>query len=201
MNDKLVRPGYDEIAQAYLAQRDQFKNLPHLEDLATRLRPGAAVLDVGCGAGVPVARFFAERGCAVTGLDISPTQVALAREQVPQATFAVRDMRTVQPREYAVDAIVSFYAIFHTPREHHAGILRALADCLRPGGFLLATLGADQWEGVEPFHGVEMYWSHYGPEENRRMLADAGLVILRDQIDTSGGERHHVLLAQRPEGA
>jgi cyclopropane fatty-acyl-phospholipid synthase-like methyltransferase len=197
MQDDLVRSGYDRMAHDYLAQRDQFKNLPHLEELAARLRPGAPVLDVGCGAGVPVARFLAERGFAVTGLDLSPVQVALAREHVPGASFDVCDMRAVQPGAYAVDAVVSFYAIFHTPREQHADILRTLAACLIPRGFLLVTLGADAWEGVEPFHGVEMYWSHYGPEENRTMITSAGLEIIRDVIDTSGDERHHVLLAQK----
>ena len=93
--------------------------------------------------------------------------------------------------------MVSFYAIFHTPREAHADIIRALASCLVPGGFLLATLGSSAWEGVEPFHGVDMYWSHYGPEENRAMVAAAGLAIVRDIIDTGGGERHHVLLARK----
>ena len=201
MHDDLVRSGYDRMAHDYLAWRDQFKNLPHLADLTTRLRPGASVLDVGCGAGVPVARYLVERGFAVTGLDVSQVQVALAREHVPGASFDVRDMRQIQPGAYTVDAVVSFYAIFHTPREQHADILRTLATCLVPGGFLPVTLGADTWEGVEPFHGVEMYWSHYGPEENRAMAAAAGLVIVRDVIDTSGGERHHVLLVQKaPEG-
>lgn len=197
MSDDVVRSGYDHMAHDYLAWRDQFKNLPQLEDLATRLRPGAEVLDVGCGAGVPVARFFAERGFAVTGLDVSSAQIALAREHVPQATFAVRDMRTIQPGEYAVDAVVSFYAIFHTPREGHAALLRTLASCLIAGGFLLVTLGASAWEGVEPFHGVDMYWSHYGPQENRTMIAAAGLLIIRDFIDTSGDEQHHIVLAQK----
>jgi hypothetical protein len=124
-------------------------------------------------------------------------QVALAREHVPQASFTVCDMRAIQPGAYSVDAVVSFYAIFHTPREQHAGILRTLANCLVLGGFLLATLGADAWEGVEPFHGVDMYWSHYGPEENRTMITEAGLAIVCDVIDHSGDERHHVLLAQK----
>ena len=197
MSDDLVRSGYNRMAHDYLAQRDQFKNLAHLEDLAARLHPDAALLDVGCGSGVPVARFLVEHGFTVTGLDLSPVQVALAQEQVPQATFAVRDMRALQPGEYVVDAIVSFYAIFHTPREAHAAILRTLASYLIPGGFLLVTLGASVWEGTEPFHGVEMYWSHYGPEQNRAMITAAGLAIVRDVIDTSGGERHHVLLAQK----
>jgi SAM-dependent methyltransferase len=201
MQDDLVRSGYDRMARDYLAQRDQFKNLPPLEDLVARLHPGAAVLDVGCGAGVPVARFLVERGFAVTGLDVSPVQVALAQEHVPQASFAVRDMRALQPGEYVVDAIVAFYAIFHTPREAHADILRTLASYLLPGGLLLVTLGASVWEGVEPFHGVEMYWSHYGPEQNRAMIMAAGLAIVRDVIDTSGDERHHVLLALKQEAA
>ena len=58
-------------------------------------------------------------------------------------------------------------------------------------------MGASEWEGREPdFHGVEMFWSHYGPERNHVMLEAAGFSIVADEIDASGGERHQMLLGR-----
>ena len=58
-------------------------------------------------------------------------------------------------------------------------------------------MGADEWEGAEAnFRGVEMAWSHYGPEHNRAMIEAAGCSIDLDEIDTSAGERHQVLMAR-----
>lgn len=63
---------------------------------------------------------------------------------------------------------------------------------------MLITMGADEYEGKEQdFHGVEMYWSHFGPAQNRGLVEAAGFTIRRDEIDSSVGEHHQVVLTTR----
>src|SRR3954471_18441513 len=84
----LVRRGYDALSYHY--RRDDAHDgqyAPWLADLHTRLPTRAAVLDVGCGCGVPTARFLANAGHEVTGVDISDVQIQRARRLVPNATF------------------------------------------------------------------------------------------------------------------
>ena len=198
MHHEIVREGYNQAAETYARQRDQFSSLPYLERLRERLRPGAAVLDVGCGAGLPVDRFLVGHGCQVTGIDLSEVQIALARDNVPEAAYAVRDMTDLTAGEYAVDAVVSFYAIFHTPREGHAALLRTFHSLLPAGGLLLVTMGVNDWEGTEEdFYGVRMWWSHYDSVANRRLIEGAGFQILFDESDRQHNERHQVVLAER----
>ena len=80
---KVVETGYDRVAERYLASKDAGDptTLAALEELARTLAPGAAVLDLGCGAGVPVTRWLARR-FAVTGVDFSARQLELARLNV-----------------------------------------------------------------------------------------------------------------------
>jgi cyclopropane fatty-acyl-phospholipid synthase-like methyltransferase len=194
MND-LVRDGYDRIAEAYAAQRNAFDNLPYLRRFAECLPTRSRVLDIGCGSGVPTARFLTEQGFSVLGVDISRRMVELARVNVPNATFEMRDMLSLKPREYEVNGIVALYSVFHVSRNEHPGLFRVLRSFLPDSGPILVTMGAGDWEGTEQdFHGVEMAWSHYGPERNRNILEAAGFRIELDDIDTSGGERHQVLL-------
>jgi len=75
--EEVVRSGYDAIADTYLAHRDRSSNLKYLDILLKLLPPGAHVLDVGCGTGVPAALYLIARGCAVTGIDISERQIEL----------------------------------------------------------------------------------------------------------------------------
>jgi hypothetical protein len=51
---KLVRDGYDSCAPVFAAARSA-EQQPGLELLLPRFAPGSRVLDLGCGAGVPVA--------------------------------------------------------------------------------------------------------------------------------------------------
>ena len=86
---KRVEAGYDAMAEQYLGTKNESDpdTLVALEQISRDLPSRAAVLDLGCGAGVPVSKWFAERGYEVTGVDISASQLELARKLVPGATF------------------------------------------------------------------------------------------------------------------
>ncbi len=197
MANDLVKQSYEKVAKDYVSKRDQFKSLKYLERFSQLVKQGGAILDVGCGAGLPVDRFLIKKGFSVNGLDISPKMVKLAKRNVPQAFFEVKDMSELNKGEYRVDGIVSFYAIFHIGREQHQDLLKKFASFMPNGGPILVTMGAEEWEGTEEnFHGEKMFWSFYGKEKNRKLLENAGFKILSDEIDTSGNERHQIIIAK-----
>jgi 2-polyprenyl-3-methyl-5-hydroxy-6-metoxy-1,4-benzoquinol methylase len=195
---EVVRTGYDRAAESYSAGRNRFQNERYLDRLLRELPPPATILDVGCGSGNPIDRFLADHGYSILGIDISSRQIELARRLIPEGHFEVRNMLDLTPGEYEVDGIVSFYAIFHTPRDRHGELLMTLTSFLRSRGVMLITMGADEYEGREgDFHGVEMYWSHFTARTNRKLLEAAGLKMLLDEIDVGADERHQVLLATK----
>ncbi len=196
MND-LVKKGYEKAAENYASKRDQFKNLKYLDQFAKLIQPKGTILDIGCGAGLPVDKFLAEKGFAVNGIDISEKMIKLAKRNVPEGFFEVKDMSKLKEEEYCIDGIVSFYAIFHTAREKHEEIFKKFASFMPNGGYILVTMGASYWEGSEEnFHGAKMYWSHYGAGRNKQLIENAGFKIILDEIDTSGGEKHQIIIAK-----
>lgn len=200
MDDKgnLVKTGYNQCAKNYAANRDLFKNQKYLEDLAKELSAGAEILDIGCGSGVPIDKFLLGKGFKVTGIDISEEMVRLAKENLPTGRFMVKDMTEIDFSENSLDAIVSFYAIFHIPREEHLPLLKKLHALLKIDGYLLITMGSSDWEGIEDdFHGAKMFWSHYDKDKNVGLVKQAGFQIIYDMVDTSGGEKHLVIFAQK----
>ena len=82
------------------------------------------------------------------------------------------------------------------PREEHAGLLRKVAAWLRPGGLLVATMGAGAVEGsVEAdWLGAPMYFSHHDGEANRRLVREAGLRIVRAREETEKEDGRPVTL-------
>lgn len=196
--EDLVKQSYNKIAKNYLAKRDQFQNQKYLDKLINVLKPGSVILDIGCGSGIPIDRYFLGRGHKVIGVDISEEQIKLAKINVPEGNYEVKNMTALSPSEYRVDAIVSFYAIFHIPRERHENLFKIISNYLSDGGLLLVTMGSVEWEGFEDdFHGSSMYWSHFGKEKNEEIINAAGFKILMSEIDKSANEKHLVVFAEK----
>ena len=195
-NERIVEEGYDKIAQEYHRQRERFDRRDELDEFAGLLPDNARVLDAGCGGGVPVAKFLAERGFRVVGVDLSGNMIRLAKENVPQAEFIKADMTELDFEEDSFDGLTAFYSVIHVPREKHSGLFETFGKILRPDGVMLISLGSGEWEGTEDFHGAEMFWSHYGPKRSLQMIEQASFEILFERLAQSGKEEHYWILAK-----
>ena len=200
----LVRQSYDSQVADYEEMR-QTETPPALNLLTSRLSDGAAVLDIGCGVGIPVTQTLARR-FTVTGVDISGGMLERAKANVPGATFIHGDIMSVEFQSSHFDAVTAFYSIFNLPREEHPELLRLIYGWLKPCGYLLATLSYnDEPAYTEDYYGVTMYWSNYGLEEYKKILDEAGFTILEIGAIGAGykdpteapGERHPLILAQK----
>jgi cyclopropane fatty-acyl-phospholipid synthase-like methyltransferase len=195
----LVKQTYDQIAADYNQGRlDEPADADYLTPLIERLTPGARVLDLGCGAGVPITRALAERH-EVTGVDFSSKQLALARLQVPAARFIQTDMTSCDFPQAHFDAVVSFFAIFHLPREEQDSLFERVHGWLKPGGYFLATLALENEAAYteDDYFGREMYWSNFGIEEYRRLLIETGFEPVGEWLQADSDEAHPLLLVRR----
>jgi len=207
MNEKgIVRAGYDAIAAEYLAARsrdsDDVRLLPELID---RLPEGARVLDAGCGAGVPVTRLLSQ-SFDVVGVDFAEAQVGLARQLVPRARFICQDMTTLSFPDCVFDAICSYYAIIHIPRDEHQGLLLNFHRMLKPSGLALLCLGAGDLptDIDDDYLGARMFWSHYDADTNVELLKECGFGVIWSKVvadQSSPGSSHLFVLAQRGKSA
>jgi len=160
------------------------------------------VLDLGCGTGEHVTAALASR-YSVVGVDISARSVAAARRRVGDASFVDGDIASVAFRGGSFDAVVASFSLIHVPRELHAEVLGQIASWLRPGGWFVATMGADGGtDAVGDFLGVDMYWSSWGADTNIDLVQDAGLDVVSAVEHTehdNGVIRHLWVVARRPQ--
>lgn len=203
LNDpkSIVRRGYDLVSRAYRADdADEGMYANWLDALEGRVAPGSPVLDLGCGCGVPVARRLAQR-YSVTGVDLSPVQVARARELVPDATFVCGDMTAMRFPDESFAAITCLFALIHVPLAEQPAVLSGVGRWLRPGGLFLATVGDRAWTGLEKdwlgVNGGDMWWSHADAATYRRWLADAGLRVELETFVPEGTGGHTFVIAAR----
>jgi cyclopropane fatty-acyl-phospholipid synthase-like methyltransferase len=200
----LVRRGYDAVSLAYRSDdgaaapssaKDLSRYRGWVDELAGLLRPGARVLDLGCGAGIPATRELAGHGLQVIGADFSAVQVRRARRLVPAARMLQADMAELQLRPACLDAVVSFYALIHLPLADQRALFPRIREWLRPGGYFLAIVGAEPWTATESYLGADMFWDHAGTGSYLRWLSAAGLVPAWHRFVPEGKSGHTLILA------
>ncbi len=185
----IVAQAYDRIAERYAEWAGQVRveeRERYTRVLLDSVPAGAPVLELGCGTGLPTTKRLAER-FAATAVDLSERHVELARGNVPAATVVHGDMTALDFPEASFAAVAAFYSITHVPREEHARLLEQIARWLRPGGLLVAALGAGSSAGAveADWLGAPMYFSHYDAETNRRLVERAGLEIVSARVETA----------------
>ena len=126
---------YDAWAAHYDIEANGLLELdePVMREILGSLPPGRA-LDAACGTG-RYATFLRELGHQVTGVDISPGMLALARAKVPDGDFLISDLTQLPQPDDAVDLVVCALALTHVPDV--APVLAEFARVLRPGGNLV----------------------------------------------------------------
>lgn len=199
---QIVADGYDAMGETFAEWRKGFVGDTRREwedDLVSRLADGARVLDLGCGGGSPETKRLAER-FSVTGVDISPRQIERARAAIPEAEFICADFTDLDLPPGSFEAVVSFVAFNHVPRELLAPLLVSIHGWLGPHGWLLTAFGASDnagWTGE--WLGARTYFSGYRPEINSRLVREAGFTVERDEVvefqEPEGPARFHWVLA------
>ena len=198
---RVVQKGYDRVAQSYLQARPQDgEDIALLAEVLRGLPRQSRVLDAGCGSGTPVTSRLLEAGHDVTGLDFSAGQLALARSNVANCQTVQGDLSNLPFSNKSFDAVVSYYAIIHVPREEHETLLREIHRVLRHDGRALLCLGwGDLPEDHDPdsWLGVPMFWSHFDEKTNLALLSKVGLIPQwsKQVADPMGHASHQFVLS------
>jgi ubiquinone/menaquinone biosynthesis C-methylase UbiE len=190
-----LREIYNGFAKTYDRNRGRFDMTQVFDDFYAGLAPGCGrLLDLGCGAGEPFARYFIERGWNVTGVDFSEGMLELAARYVPQMQCIHADMREVEFPAAHFEAITAIYSLFHVPSREHAKLFDKFRRWLKPHGKALFTYatqdytGSIEFDGYREFMGQQLYYSHKSPEKLFADLGRSGLVIEAADYRNIGNE-------------
>lgn len=157
--------------------------------------PGASILDLGCGAGEPIARYLIASGHPVMGVDSSPSLIGLAAERFPAQTWRVGDMRGLA-LGMRFGGILAWDSFFHLAMADQRAMFPIFRAHAAPGAALLFTSGPSEGEAIGSFEGEALYHASLNTDAYRALLDANGFEVLAHQIEdpTCGG--HTVWLAR-----
>jgi SAM-dependent methyltransferase len=169
---------YEENAAAWDRLRGRALDEREWMDAFTaRLPEGASVLDIGCGSGEPIARHLIESGYRITGLDSSPSLIALCRERFPDHEWLVADMRAFDLQR-RFDALLAWHSLFHLHFDDQRAMFPAFAAHATPGALLMFTSGPEHGEAIGKWQDEPLYHASLSQDEYRILLEASGFEIL-----------------------
>lgn len=189
---------YDRRAAQFDADRTKtLFERPWLDAFTALLAPGGSVLDLGCGAGEPIAAHLIAGGARITGVDAAPAMIDLCRQRFPDHVWRVGDVRNWETGE-AFDGVIAWHVLIHLTPGDQRRVLARLGHLLRPGAPLLFTAAPRAGETLGEWRGETLYHGGLDPDETTALLEAAGLTVLKQRASDPDCGGASVWLARRP---
>lgn len=169
---------YERHAEAWDRQRGRdLIEKPWLDRFAALLPDGGSVLDLGCGMGEPIGGYLIERGFDITGVDSSPSLIAMARSRFPDHEWIVADMRRLAlGRRF--DGILAWHSFFHLAPQDQRPMFAIFAAHCAQGGSLMFTSGTEHGQAIGAWEGEPLYHGSLDMEEYEALLALSGFIMV-----------------------
>ena len=168
--------GAQAWVQARLLERTLYEK-PWLDRFRALIPSAGSVLDCGCGAGEPIARYLNECGHPITGIDSSAAMVRMFLARLPNQHAIVADMRKLALLT-TFDAILAWDSFFHLEHEAQRNMFPVFRRHAASGTALMFTSGPSHGEVVGEFDGEPLYHASLDASEYRRLLGEQGFTVV-----------------------
>lgn len=209
-----MRSSYDAIAERYAevfrAELDEAPLdravLRAFAEMVMRDQPDAQVVDVGSGPGTVTAH-LSLLALDVSGIDLSPVMVDIARREHPGLNFAVGEMGALDHADASLAGLVAWYSLIHVPDPRRREVIDEFHRVLRPGGYALIAfqVGDDTLHVDEAFgQPVTLDFHRLQPDAVVALLESAGftltarLVRAPEAVSAATKVAQAVLIARKP---
>lgn len=180
--------GYEAAAQQFIElRRGSSVGATTVRAWGQSLPAGAAVLDLGCGSGMPISQALMDEGLAVYGVDSSPTLCAAFRHAFPGAQVVCESVEDSLFHRRTFDGVIAWGLMFLLPAESQLQLVGQVARVLSsPGRFLFtAPTQACGWADVLTGRMSQSL----GAAAYTSALEAYGLSLVGEYIDE--GENHY----------
>lgn len=167
-----------------------------LDRFVALLPPTGTVLDIGCGAGMPIAGYLISQGLVVTGVDSAPAMIERCVARYPGADFHVADMRRLSLGRH-FNGLVAWDSFFHLTADDQRRMFPIFAAHAAPRAALLFTSGPSHGEAIGTFEGEPLYHASLDPGEYSGLLTSHGFDVIWTIAEDAACGGHTVWLAQK----
>ncbi|MFF1876615.1 class I SAM-dependent methyltransferase [Leifsonia sp. NPDC058230] len=201
-----TRQSYDTVADNYTDfTRAAMDRSPvarsFLDVFSTLVGMQGRVLDAGCGPGW-VTAYLHDNGLEISGIDLSPRLIEIARTNHPEISFDVGSITELPVASHSLAGITCWWVLHHVPDSSLGTVMAQFSEKLEPGGYLLVGghLGASTHTKTEGYGGLPMnvHMAKRPLEIFAELIESHGFVIdLQATLDPASKAPSLILLAHK----
>jgi predicted TPR repeat methyltransferase len=207
-HSRLAKEVFDQYASAYEGKFMFLDLYNDTYDTVCNLvvKPHAEIFEIGCGPGNITRYLLSKRSdFKITGIDISPTMIELAKKNNPSAEFNVMDCRDIGQLSKKYDAIVCGFCMPYLSNEECSNLINDAAMLLNENGLFYFSVieGKYSDSGFEFSSDGKSKTFVYQYEEKYLvdLLAEAGMeitnVIRKSYFKSPEVESTHLIIIAR----
>jgi SAM-dependent methyltransferase len=179
--------GWEVIASQLIAVRSPTIGVATLHAWIASLHVPGAILELGCGGGIPVTGTLLYSGFDVYAIDAAPSLASACRHRFPNAHVACESVEDSPFFSRTFDAAVAIGLIFLLPPQTQRDVVRRVADVLNAGGRFLFTAPIEAGTWPDTLTGRPSV--ALGFDAYKSVIEDAGLTLVGEYVDE--GENHY----------
>ena len=153
------------------------------------------MLDLGCGSGVPIARYLIGRHCRVTGVDSARAMIAMCDERFPDNEWLLADMRTLALNR-SFNGLIAWDSFFHLSQADQRLMFATFGRHAASGAALMFTSGPSAGEVLGSYRGDPLYHASLDSAEYRTLLHDSGFEVVTHVVEDPNCGMRTIWLAQ-----
>jgi len=187
--------GYEEVASVFIAGRGSDSaetGVSVVADWSQVLPGGAAVLDLGCGTGVPISQALIKRGFHVYGVDASSSMVAAFRARFPTAPVECAAVEESDFFGRTFEGVIAWGLFFLLDAEAQRRLVGKVAAVLPSGGKFLFTSPSQACSWADAM--TRRTSISLGHEAYRQILESEGMSLVGTRLDEC---ENHYYVAQK----
>lgn len=185
--------GWDTIAATFMAVRSEVGAQVVRRWAKDGLSPLTAILDLGCGSGVPIGQALVGEGFAIWGIDASPSLVSAYCANLPDMPVRCEPVQDSDFFGRRFAGVVAIGLIFLLAEADQLQFLEKVTDALEPGGRFLFSAPRERCQWRDSLTGRES--RSLGMKTYAARLEECGLVLAGCLTDEG---RNHYYDAVKP---
>ena len=185
--------GYERMAREFMRGRgSDGVGATTVREWTRTVKPRGAVLDLGCGHGLPISEVLVDQGLDLYGVDASPSMIAEFKRRFPEAHAECSPVEVSDLFRRQFDGVVAWGLMFLLSPRAQEQLIGRIASVLVPGGRLLFTSPHQACSRTDILTGTGSV--SLGVDRYREVLAAGGLELLGEASDE--GENHYYFAAR-----